>query len=101
MVRRRTRATASSKTSSQHQTAYIKGSAVITIDPSQLLDEQYFASPKRKDCKIEQDATTGNADIDETIDYEVFNDKNKNKCSSFNKIKDERFGINGRSLGWQ
>ncbi|XP_067616935.1 histone-lysine N-methyltransferase Set8 [Eurosta solidaginis] len=64
------------------------------------LEEQYFASPKRKDCKVEENNTTrshplANEEQQKNIEKEITHEKSKS-TSSTNKA---RGGNGGRTIG--
>ncbi|XP_058981330.1 histone-lysine N-methyltransferase PR-Set7-like [Musca domestica] len=101
MVRRRTRACANSKAPVELMTN--GGSAAAALaNAAQLLEEQYFASPKRKDCKVEESACdeggrSSASSSPTNIQTEDANaHRTKHKSISPNKVKG---GINGRTIG--
>lgn len=103
MVRRRTRACATSKAPVDLMTnGGGGGSAVVLATASQLLEDQYFASPKRKDCKVEdstydEGAHSSGGSSPTTIQNEdAVALRAKLKSTSPNKLKG---GINGRAIG--
>ncbi|XP_073818623.1 SET domain containing 8 [Musca autumnalis] len=101
MVRRRTRACANSKAPVELMTNGGSAAAVLT-NAAQLLEDQYFASPKRKDCKVEESAcdeggrssASSSPTTIQTEDATVH--RTKHKSTSPNKVKG---GINGRTIG--
>lgn len=107
MVRRRTRACASSKPPVVDVLANGDTSAAaLSSTAAQLLDDQYFASPKRKDCKIEEsiaydDTNSGSNSPVTTLDVdEAIALRTKHKASSPNKLKGERCSpTGGRTIG--
>lgn len=103
MVRRRTRACATSKAPVDLMAnGGGGGSAVVLATASQLLEDQYFASPKRKDCKVEdstydEGAHSSGGSSPTTIQNEdAVALRAKLKSTSPNKLKG---GINGRAIG--
>ncbi|XP_075149780.1 SET domain containing 8 [Haematobia irritans] len=108
MVRRRTRACANSKQPVELM-ANGGSAASVLATAAQLLEEQYFASPKRKDCKVEESAyedggdhnSSGSGSSGGSSPATVQADdtaalRTKLKASSPNKLKG---GINGRTIG--
>lgn len=64
------------------------------------LDEQYFASPKRKDCKIDNCLTEKLANREHQSEKEVkTHGKTKSSTSASGKVRGERGGIAGRTIG--
>lgn len=103
MVRRRTRACATSKAPVDLMAnGGGGGSAVVLANAAQLLEDQYFASPKRKDCKVEdstydEGAHSSGGSSPTTIQNEdAVALRAKLKSTSPNKLKG---GINGRAIG--
>ncbi|XP_023308942.2 histone-lysine N-methyltransferase PR-Set7 [Lucilia cuprina] len=95
MVRRRTRATVAPKATVN---AVLENGSAVALTNAQLLEDQYFASPKRKDCKVEENSSSndgfqsGASEDDGAV-------KPKMKSPSPNKMKGERGAINGKTIG--
>ncbi|XP_036224034.2 histone-lysine N-methyltransferase Set8 isoform X2 [Bactrocera oleae] len=63
------------------------------------LDEQYFASPKRKDCKIDNCLTGKLAGIEHQTEKEMKTQgKTKSSSSATGKVRGERGGIASRTI---
>lgn len=92
MVRRRTRATAAPKTT------VIENGSTVALTNAQLLEDQYFASPKRKDCKIEENSSSNDGMSNGAGEDEIAV-KPKIKSPSPNKMKGERGALNGKTIG--
>ncbi|KAM7364413.1 SET domain containing 8 isoform 1-T4 [Cochliomyia hominivorax] len=97
MVRRRTRATAAPKNTVNG--VVLENGSTVALTNAQLLEDQYFASPKRKDCKIEENSSSNDGIINGAIEDDVSSVKPKIKSSSPNKIKGERGALNGKTIG--
>lgn len=92
MVRRRGRTPAVSKAVAAGAEVLVNGSAVAAaaaLSNEQLLEDQYFASPKRKDCKIEDNcnevganATVGYDEQDSSVDHEQYNEDSNSSATS-------------------
>ncbi|XP_061387537.1 histone-lysine N-methyltransferase Set8 [Musca vetustissima] len=102
MVRRRTRACATSKAPVELM-ANGGSAAAVLANAAQLLEDQYFASPKRKNCKAEESACdeggrSSASSSPTTIQTEnaIAHNRTKHKSTSPNKGKG---GINGRTIG--
>lgn len=95
MVRRRTRATAAPKATVN---GVLENESTVAFSNAQLPEEQHFASPKRKDCKIEENSSSidgiTNGASEEDLDV-----KPKLKSPSPNKLKGERSSITGKAIG--
>ncbi|XP_053945370.1 histone-lysine N-methyltransferase PR-Set7 isoform X1 [Anastrepha ludens] len=64
------------------------------------LEEQYFASPKRKDCKVENCSTEVLPGREQKIEKQVkVHGKTKSSSSGAGKARSERGGITGRTIG--
>ncbi|XP_050330019.1 histone-lysine N-methyltransferase PR-Set7 isoform X1 [Bactrocera neohumeralis] len=64
------------------------------------LDEQYFASPKRKDCKIDNCLMEKLGNKEHQSEKEVkTHGKTKSSSSATGKVRAERGGIAGRTIG--
>lgn len=98
MVRRRTRGNATSKATAN---GILENGSAVALTNAQLLENQYFASPKRKDCKVEENSNNLNKDgvIKETSEREEGVVKGKTKSPSPNKMKGERGALNGKTIG--
>lgn len=92
MVRRRTRAKASGS-------GILENGSAVALTNAQLLDDQYFASPKRKDCKVEENSANNDGLTNDTNGTEESTRKGKVKSPNPNKIKGERGALNGKTIG--
>lgn len=96
MVRRRTRATAAPNKPPLN--GVLENGSAVALSNTQLLEDQYFASPKRKDCKIEENSCSSSSNDSYTnccSEDEVVI-RSKLKASSPNKLK---AGLTGRAIG--
>lgn len=96
MVRRRTRGNGTSKASAS---GILENGSAVALTNAQLLEDQYFASPKRKDCKVEENSTSNDGMTNDTNGPEESIRKGKVKSPSPNKIKGERGALNGKTIG--
>lgn len=96
MVRRRTRATAAPKATVNG--VVLENGSTVALTNTQLLEDQYFASPKRKDCKIEENSSSNDGMSNGAGEDEVAV-KPKMKSPSPSKMKGERGALNGKTIG--
>lgn len=100
MVRRRTRANVAPNKAPAN--GILENGSAVALTNTQLLEDQYFASPKRKDCKIEDNSSSSSSCNEMTsngvVDDEVVV-RSKSKTPSPSKLKAERGGLTGKTIG--
>lgn len=95
MVRRRTRATVAPKATVN---GVLENGSAVALTNAQILEDQYFASPKRKDCKIEDNSSSNDGFVSGASEDDAAV-KPKMKSPSPSKMKGERGAINGKTIG--